>query len=171
MLDLTKRRSVATYVRPALGQLQLSGLNVSLALDAHCPPSHAGVRTTPPKHQSHHHASTFWSLAVTDCPCTEDLCIACCHHPPFPRIPATHCPHHQFVSSGGATEPYPVCARPPLSITTRHHFLVFSARSSLALCLLPAALFAVLRAAAADGASHRQGTAWQADANLQRLHS
>jgi len=96
-----------------------------------------------PPHQSHQPPSAFWSLAVTDCPCTEDLCIACCHHPPFPRVPATHCPHHLFVSSGGATEPYPVCARPPLSITTRHHFLVLSARSSLALCLLPATRFAV----------------------------
>ena len=63
--------------------------------------SHAGVPIPPIA------PSAFWCLAVTDCPCTEDVCIACCHHPPFPRVPATHCPHHLFVSSGGATEPYP----------------------------------------------------------------
>ena len=37
--SLTKRRSAATYVGPALGQLQLSGPNVSLALDRCAPPA------------------------------------------------------------------------------------------------------------------------------------
>ena len=133
-LDLTKRRSVATYVGPALGQLQLSGLNVSPALGAHRPPSHAGVPTPPIA------PSASWPLTVTDCPFPDGM------HRSLSSSPLSALPHYSLSPVSirifrRCDRAIPSVCSSSESITTRPHFLVLSARSSLALCLLPAARF------------------------------
>ena len=67
-LDLTKRRSAVTSVRPALGQLQLSSLNASLALDEHRPPSHADRHArgvpNPPTNRTDRQPSGLWPSPI-----------------------------------------------------------------------------------------------------------